>query len=116
MSVPFTIRKEIEVRQEDSDKKCYFRSPERVFHMNGSWYFATREGEQGPYPSEQQAHVEILRFISEKTELAKFQKEREAEHARSLAKISRKLELVMPEDRPRIRPSQPVVLQRKVYI
>ena len=84
--------------------------------MNGSWYFATREGDKGPYPSEQQAQAEICRFISEKTELAKFQKAREAQHARSLASITQKLELVMPDDRPRIRQSQPALAQRKVYI
>lgn len=104
------------MRHNDKDNKCYFRSSERVFLMNGSWYFATREGDQGPFFNEQQARAEIGRFISEKTELARFQKNREAKHAKTLAKMTQKLELVMPDERSRIRPSAPVLAKRKVYI
>ena len=85
-----------------------------MFCMNGSWYFATREGEQGPYPSEQQAQMEIVRFIAEKTELAGFQKAREASHA--CLGNAQTLELVQLDDRPRIRPSEPQLLKREVHI
>ena len=38
----------------DSDKR-YFRSSDRLICQNGDWYFLTREGEQGPYPSREAA-------------------------------------------------------------
>ena len=87
-----------------------------MFLMNGSWYFATREGDQGPFFNEQQAQAEISRFISAKTELAKFQKNREAKHAQTLAKMTQKLELVMPDERTRLRPPPRVWAKNKVYI
>jgi len=79
--------------------------------MNGSWYFVTREGEEGPYPSECEAQIEVARYISEQTELANFQSSREEKQAKE-----RKLALVTPYNRPRIRPSEPLLLKRKVYL
>lgn len=102
---------EKDVRQNDHDAKCYFRSAERVIHMNGSWYFVTREGEEGPYPTECEAQLEVARFISEQTELQNFQAAREEKRARG-----RKLELVGLDDRPRIRPSEPLLRKQKVHI
>jgi len=65
------------MRKDDKQDKTYFRSADRVFNLNGRWYFSTREGEQGPFASERQAQFEIARFITEKTDLAHFQRERE---------------------------------------
>ncbi len=45
--------------------------------MNGAWFFAAREGDQGPFPSHREAEVEVERFICAKTELANFQNQRE---------------------------------------
>jgi hypothetical protein len=65
------------MRREDEQEKTYFRSTDRVFNLNGGWYFSTREGEVGPFATEQQAQFEIARFITEKTDLALFQNHRE---------------------------------------
>jgi len=99
------------VREDDHKERIYFRSAERVIHMNGSWYFVTREGEEGPYPSEKQAQIEISRFISAKTDLASFQRAREARHAKV-----RDLKFPKLDQRSRIRPSEPLLAKRKVYI
>lgn len=38
--------------------RTWFRS-ERVYHMNGAWFFRTREGvDLGPYESQSEAEVE----------------------------------------------------------
>jgi hypothetical protein len=71
--------------------------------MNGSWYFATREGDQGPFSSDVVAHSEINRFITEKTELAHFQQAREDEHAQAARQGGQKLELVKLDERPVLR-------------
>ena len=65
------------MRSTDTDNKCYFRSSERVFRMNERWYFAAREGDQGPFDTEAVAKQEIARFVMEKQELANFQAQRE---------------------------------------
>jgi len=72
------------MRQEDEQEKTYFRSTDRVFNLNGRWYFSTREGEQGPFATEQQAQFEIARFITEKTDLALFQNHREEKRKTSV--------------------------------
>jgi len=63
------------MRRDDKETKTYFRS-ERIFCMNGSWYFATREGEQGPFFSRTRAEDALKRFLGDKRELAAFQKSR----------------------------------------
>ena len=60
----------------DSDKR-YFRSSDRLISQNGSWYFLTREGEQGPYSSREAAQDALEFFTCEKNDLYSFQKSRE---------------------------------------
>jgi hypothetical protein len=62
------------VRHDDptDNTKRYFRAGERVFLQNGAWYFAAREGDQGPYPTRDRALVEMQRFIRVHTELKEF--------------------------------------------
>lgn len=105
------------MRKGDAKEKCYFRSSERVFRMNESWYFAAREGDQGPFRSEQEAVAEVKRFLNDKVELAKFQHDRETAEAQDkVAAVALELELVPLDQRPRLRaiPSGP--LNRKVMI
>ncbi len=68
------------MRQEDLGnvhaKKRYFRTSDRVLSLNGGWYFATREGEIGPFRSRAQAEKEVARFVLEKQQLAGFQTKR----------------------------------------
>jgi len=65
-------------RREDREDKTYYRS-ERVFAMNGQWYFGAREGDCGPFRTQEIARAALARFINEKVELASFQKSREHE-------------------------------------
>jgi hypothetical protein len=62
-------------RHGDQKDKTYFRS-ERLFCMNGQWYFCAREGDHGPYPSREAAERALKRFIGDKIELDRFQKSR----------------------------------------
>jgi hypothetical protein len=52
------------MRKTDKNPKTHFRS-ERIFSMNGNWYFATREGEQGPFASRTRAEAGLARFLTE---------------------------------------------------
>ena len=63
------------MRRSDRDKKTYFRS-QRIFCTNGQWYFATREGEHGPYGSRSRAETALATFVNEKIELDGFQQSR----------------------------------------
>ncbi len=47
--------------------------------MNGAWYFSTREGDEGPYPTRAAAEREIRRFTMDVTTLSGFQASRGAE-------------------------------------
>ncbi len=46
-------------------ERTYFRSGTRVFNLNGAWYFATREGNQGPFPSKADAQRQALQFAND---------------------------------------------------
>ena len=62
-------------RRTDQKDKTYFRS-ERLFCMNGQWYFCAREGDHGPYASRDAAERALKRFVNDKVELDGFQKSR----------------------------------------
>ena len=55
----------------------YFRSQDRVFAQNGQWFFASREGELGPFATRESAIKESARYGQERRELDRFQKARE---------------------------------------
>lgn len=58
-------------------RRSYFRSSARTFQMNGGWFFATREGERGPFPNQSVAEAEMQRFVDDLQELKGFQHARE---------------------------------------
>ncbi len=62
-------------RAEDIEEKCHFRS-ERMFCSNGQWFFASREGDMGPYASKLEAGIHLNRYLGEKNELRSFQESR----------------------------------------
>ena len=62
----------------DSDRR-FFRSPERIVCMNGQWYFATREGECGPFASKEIARREVERYLTERDALRGFERARREE-------------------------------------
>jgi hypothetical protein len=78
--------------------------------MNGAWYFAAREGDQGPFASETVAQQEVSRYLVEKRDLAGFQESREA------ATQGSGLSLTPLDQRPYDRPERPTLANRKVMI
>ena len=65
----------------ESTTRSFFRSKERIFVLNGQWFYTTREGESGPFPSRETAIKEANRFVVERQDLDRFQKRRERETA-----------------------------------
>lgn len=53
------------MRKDDHDDGTYFRSRDRVFCMNGEWFFQTRENDHGPYRSRDEAEIELARYAKE---------------------------------------------------
>ena len=80
-------------RRDDIEDKTYFRS-DRLFCSNGQWFFATREGERGPFVSRDDAQAALARFVGEKRDLEDFQTTREAEvrHTERLTTIAKRKE------------------------
>jgi hypothetical protein len=52
-------------RDTDDDPRnvTHFRAGSRIFHSNNEWYFSSREGEHGPWRSEQEAARELETYI-----------------------------------------------------
>ena len=55
--------------EDDNDGKRFFRSSDRVFKQADGWYYSAREGDRGPYDTEQRARDELARFIQEQKDL-----------------------------------------------
>lgn len=53
------------MRKSDSNESTHFRSGDRVYCMNGSWFFQTREVDHGPFPTEDSARAELARYVDE---------------------------------------------------
>ena len=102
-------------RKGEPGDKRYFRASERVFRMNEAWFFAAREGDQGPYPSEPEALVEMQRYIETQTQLKGFQNERE-EARRAIAEGGVTELEILPMDRPSMRPAHKPRRQASVMI
>jgi hypothetical protein len=60
-------------REDQYDRKCQFRASDRVFPGNGEWFFAAREGDEGPYATRAVAEREMQWFVVEKRYLSSFQ-------------------------------------------
>jgi hypothetical protein len=63
---------------EDTNKR-YFRTQERVFSMNGQWYFTAREGDIGPFRTREATLKEIVRYVRERLDLDRFQRARSSQ-------------------------------------
>ena len=48
---------------DESEKIRHFRTGHRFFNQNGSWWFSTREGEEGPFRSREQAEAGMARYV-----------------------------------------------------
>ena len=51
------------MRKSDTKERTYFRSEDRIFRANDSWWFATREGDRGPHQSRKDAQYWLAQFI-----------------------------------------------------
>ncbi len=58
------------MRQSDPKGKTYFRSADRIFSLNGQWYFQTREHDHGPFANRTTAEMELARYVSEMSHFA----------------------------------------------
>ncbi len=87
------------MRRTDSESasKRYFRTQERVFCMNGQWYFTAREGDIGPFRSRETALNEVARYVREREDLDSFQKARK-QRLHPSADLA--LEILPKEDEP----------------
>ena len=65
----------------DSDEKTnvrHFRTANRYFCQDGQWWFSTREGEEGPFPTREQAELARERFVNAITAMQKYKEEHDA--------------------------------------
>ena len=77
------------MRRDDIEpQRTFFRSSDRVIRLNGNWYFASREGDQGPYNDEMTARRELKRHLAAHQDLKHFQAEREEWSARRAARTA----------------------------
>ncbi len=53
------------MRKRDPQESTHFRSGNRLYCINGKWFFQTREADHGPYPSKEAAQVELQRYVEE---------------------------------------------------
>ena len=51
------------MRKDDAKEKTFFRAKDRVFQINDGWWFATREGDRGPFPSKKAAADELTGYM-----------------------------------------------------
>jgi hypothetical protein len=51
------------MRKTDPQEKTHFRSEDRIFRGNDRWWFATREGDQGPHDSRREAQYWLEQHI-----------------------------------------------------
>ena len=78
-----------------SANRRFFRS-ERYFNLNGEWFFATREGDQGPFRTREAAADGLVRYMSERASLDRFQASREGDRVQLFDNVTptHKLEIV----------------------
>ena len=50
-------------RQSDQEALEYRRTESRTFMRDGKWYFASREGETGPFESEAEAIADMEAYV-----------------------------------------------------
>ncbi len=63
-------------RKDDKAARTYFRT-DRLFHQTGGWYFATRDGDRGPYEVRHAAETALRQYVAELQDLKSFQNSRD---------------------------------------
>ena len=62
------------MRKRDESDKRFFRTPDRLFRVNDEWWFATREKDQGPFSSKEEAELALRRYCETMENLVEVQK------------------------------------------
>lgn len=52
---------------DEQDKHRFFRAQTRYFRVENAWYYSTREGQEGPFKSREQAEDHLQRFLDLQT-------------------------------------------------
>ena len=68
----------------EDDDRPHFRSRERLFTLNGQWYFSAREGDCGPYHSRKRALIEVDLYICERSMIADMENGKKELRSRSV--------------------------------
>ena len=76
------------MRKKDHSDGTHFRSKDRVFCMNGEWFFETREDDHGPYATREAAEADLSRYIDEMSYLDSADKPPAAEIAKTTGKLA----------------------------
>ena len=53
------------MRKKDTGSATHFRAGDRVFCLNGKWFFQTREVDHGPFPTREAAERDLNRYVEE---------------------------------------------------
>lgn len=56
-------------KNDETEEKYFFRVTDRVFCLNGEWYFQTREIDRGPYSRREAAEAALDQYVMEMDDL-----------------------------------------------
>lgn len=51
-------------KSDETAKKHYFRAGDRYFRIEDKWFYTTREGDEGPFASREQAQAHLKMFVA----------------------------------------------------
>ncbi len=51
-------------KSDEQAKRRYFRSDERFFRVDSQWFFTTREGDEGPFATREQAQAQLRHYLA----------------------------------------------------
>ncbi len=65
---------------DENEKIRHFRLGNRFFNENGSWWYHTREGEEGPFKSREQAEAAMARYVASIKSMQEFKRQHAEKH------------------------------------
>lgn len=75
-------RRYIETMRKNDEKAArYFRSSDRFVRSDSTWWFTTREGDQGPYHSREEAELALRRYVDAQQMAEDLREQREQKQA-----------------------------------
>ena len=67
---------------DDQSNLRHFRTAERYFCQNGQWWYSTREGEEGPFPSREAAEFAMQRYVDSVNAMRGYKEKHDAKFAK----------------------------------